>query len=151
MNFHTHCKICLAPVEVRELIDRELSKPRRERKPLRQMEKETGFSKSLLSKHSIKHMTRDILVAYREQTRVDWMKRRKIVAWPDTENSRVCFLNISTPELWPAAHIERNELAANDVLIRIRYGPLTPEKPKLPPVSPYDATGPQPEPKTTET
>lgn len=133
------CSVCTSPPGVLEYVNAIFSKPRRERIPLRELQKQTGLSRSALSKHSIRCLTREKLIAYREQKRQDWDSKRKVVAWP-----RERYFVTGTADDWPPAELQPSELTAEDVLIRVQYGPLRPpEKPKPPVVSPYDVPGPQ--------
>jgi hypothetical protein len=110
------CSICSAPAEIRAAIEIELSKPDGERKFLRDLQAETRFSKSALSRHSRNCMRRALLKRDREK-------------WKAAANRRIVFfspfdrlLYVATPgALSGSVIIPPSELTTQDAVIGLGW------------------------------
>lgn len=101
------CTVCAAPANVRAAVDARL----KEKQPLRELSKQTGFSRSGLSRHSRVCVSRTTVEEYRGRSKTDLRNRRYVVAWP-----------ADPPALWRyTADGAETELRDSDVLLTVRY------------------------------
>ena len=122
------CSICSAPAEVQSAVNMAL----RKRERLRDIQARAGFSRSALSRHSIKCLGKQILdehktAFFNHKTDSAWIE------WPDSPPG----LSIVAENL--AGQARPTVPRTNDVVLRIAFeAPVEPRAPK--PVAPEDTS-----------
>lgn len=122
------CSICSSPSQIRELIDRELSKPIGTRKPLRVLAALGGFSKSGLSRHDRNCLSRARLEAFRDRRKKSNRIGRIILKDSSTNPARWTW-RATYDEYFgdPKPFDPRSGFRSDDLFLELCQEPLRPE------------------------
>jgi len=122
------CSLCAAPESVRDYVEAQV----RARRKLRDLEEETAFSKSVISKHMRTHVPKREALKHRAIRKINLAERRLIVEWPEIPGfaRHIYTLQaehddggrpIERPRGTGVIEILEKDLRANDVLMRVSF------------------------------
>jgi len=106
------CSICNAPADVRTAIDEALLK----KEKLRDLAARTAFSRASLSRHSIKHLQRNLLASHKWHSRYDPQRHR---LWMVGPGDSPMIRDVQPARFWNhSARLKPEDV--QDVILRVR-------------------------------